>query len=144
MSESLQTGHYFIYNGDDLVGRSLHEDRSLLPKHIFNKTDDKEPQWTVEALPHGRYKLYAKGAPTGVEKNHVVAFLIDQAKAEEWNIKPVHGLKGEYEISSSLNAFWEVSEPGKHSPINVVGPRGGQDMIPNPRYIFRIVPAHHN
>ncbi|PFH45089.1 hypothetical protein AMATHDRAFT_10039 [Amanita thiersii Skay4041] len=141
MSESLQSGHYFIYHGNDLVGRDRREDRSLLPKHIFNKTDDKEPQWTIEALHDGRYKLYARGSPTGVEKGHVVAFLINQARAEEWHITPIRGLKGEYEISSGSKAFWEVSEPGKHSMIKAVPSTGRpeKETIPNPRFIFKIV-----
>lgn len=32
------------------LGRDLFEDRSLLPKRIFVRTDDRDPQWRIEVL----------------------------------------------------------------------------------------------
>jgi len=43
-------------------------------------------QWHLERLYNGRYKLSARGAPTGERNNLLFAFLMDRDKAEEWVI----------------------------------------------------------
>jgi hypothetical protein len=103
----LSTGQYHIRNQETFAGRNAREDASLLPKKVYCPTDDAEAQlvsdlysmaathsdlfnplqWTIEALPNGRYKLLARGSPT-VELNRLLyAVLIDVEKAEEWIIK---------------------------------------------------------
>ncbi len=46
----LRTGTYTIDQQGLALGRDLFEDRSLLPKRIFVRTDDRDPQWTIEVL----------------------------------------------------------------------------------------------
>jgi len=45
-------------------------------------------QWDVVRLDNGRYKLIARGAPTGEKNNLLYAFLVETEtdKAEEWVI----------------------------------------------------------
>jgi hypothetical protein len=105
---NLPTDQYYIRNGDSFAGRNRLEDKSLHPKKVFCPTDGGAElasnlrsigctacsyrveflQWGLEALANGRYKLKARGAPTGELNNHVYAFLgADSAeKAEEWVI----------------------------------------------------------
>ncbi|GAA1393202.1 hypothetical protein GCM10009639_25990 [Kitasatospora putterlickiae] len=127
---SLDSGLYTIRNGEDLVGRALYETLDLSPKAVFNKTDDPDALWVVEVLPNGRYKLYAKGAPTAVENNMpagpVVALLIQQQDAEEWELAAVDQAAGTYQVRSSLGSVWLVPEPGKHGPIETL-PVPGDD-----------------
>ncbi|MER6361985.1 I66 family serine proteinase inhibitor [Kitasatospora sp. NPDC001527] len=126
---SLESGLYTIHNGEDPVGRALHETRDLSPKAVFNRTDDPEAVWVVEALPNGRYKLYAKGAPTAVENSApagpVVALLIQQADAEEWELATVDRAGGTYRVVSSQGAVWLVTEPGEHGQIQTLPIPGG-------------------
>ncbi|PFH47694.1 hypothetical protein AMATHDRAFT_151492 [Amanita thiersii Skay4041] len=88
---ALRTGRYFIHNGTDLVGRNLREERFLRPKAICNKTNDAEPQWDIEVLRNGRYRMYAKGVPVGIQDGRVVALVLDIKEAEEWRIVQVPG-----------------------------------------------------
>jgi Peptidase inhibitor I66 len=104
---NLPTNWYYIRNGDSFAGRDRLEDKSLHPKKVFCPTDGSADlasnlrcigctacsyrveflQWGLEALANGRYKLKARGAPTGALNNHVYAFLVaDSVKAEEWVI----------------------------------------------------------
>ncbi|MFE0647521.1 I66 family serine proteinase inhibitor [Streptomyces sp. NPDC059534] len=46
----LRTGTYVIDQQGLALGRDLFEDRSLLPKRVFVRTDDRDPQWTIEVL----------------------------------------------------------------------------------------------
>jgi hypothetical protein len=43
-------------------------------------------QWRIERLENGRYKLYARGAPTAEIGRLLFALLIDVERAEEWII----------------------------------------------------------
>ncbi|MER7703743.1 I66 family serine proteinase inhibitor [Kitasatospora sp. NPDC097605] len=127
---SLDSGLYTIHNGEDPVGRALYETLDLSPKAVFNKTDDPDAVWVVEALPNGRHKLYAKGAPTAVEDNApagpVVALLIHQQDAEEWELAAVDEAAGTYRVRSSQGSVWLVPEPGKHGRIETL-PIPGDD-----------------
>jgi hypothetical protein len=102
----LSTGEYYIRNEGIFAGRNRHEDFSLNPKAIFCPTDDPKGQlvsnlysvvatrsdpfnllqWTIQALPNGRYKLLAGGNPTGERNKLLYALLIEEEKAEEWII----------------------------------------------------------
>ncbi|GJJ07984.1 hypothetical protein Clacol_002191 [Clathrus columnatus] len=55
----LRTGFYKIRSNNDLVGRALVEDKSLLPKPILNKTDNPHATWFVQNVGPYRYKLSA-------------------------------------------------------------------------------------
>ncbi|MFE5793041.1 hypothetical protein ACFQ8C_10760 [Streptomyces sp. NPDC056503] len=46
----LGTGTYVITQNGLALGRDLFEDRSLAPKPVVVRTDDREPHWTVEVL----------------------------------------------------------------------------------------------
>ncbi|MEV7375471.1 hypothetical protein AB0O51_31840 [Streptomyces sp. NPDC090301] len=46
----LRDGMYVIDQNGLALGRDLFEDRSLLPKRIFVRTDDRDPQWRIEVL----------------------------------------------------------------------------------------------
>ncbi|WP_435970424.1 hypothetical protein [Streptomyces sp. Qhu_M48] len=46
----LRDGTYVIDQNGLALGRDLFEDRSLLPKRVFVRTDDRDPQWTIEVL----------------------------------------------------------------------------------------------
>ncbi|MEV8586485.1 hypothetical protein [Streptomyces sp. NPDC051180] len=46
----LRTGTHVIDQHGLALGRDLFEDRSLLPKRVFVRTDDRDPQWTIEVL----------------------------------------------------------------------------------------------
>ncbi|WP_306327131.1 hypothetical protein [Streptomyces venezuelae] len=46
----LRDGTYVIDQNGLALGRDLFEDRSPLPKRVFVRTDDRDPQWTVEVL----------------------------------------------------------------------------------------------
>ncbi|MFD7959997.1 hypothetical protein ACFV5J_04215 [Streptomyces zaomyceticus] len=46
----LRDGSYVIDQNGLALGRDLFEDRSMLPKRVFVRTDDRDPQWTVEVL----------------------------------------------------------------------------------------------
>jgi hypothetical protein len=43
-------------------------------------------QWSLERLHNGRYKLSARGAPTGEKEKLLYALLIEKEKAVEWII----------------------------------------------------------
>jgi hypothetical protein len=54
-------------------------------------------QWHIERLENGRYKIYARGAPTAAIDGLLYALLVDEEKAEEWIItKPRNGEHGQY------------------------------------------------
>ncbi|MFF5917237.1 hypothetical protein ACFY8C_02650 [Streptomyces flavochromogenes] len=46
----LRDGTYVIDQNGLALGRDLFEDRSPLPKRIFVRTDDRDPQWRIEVL----------------------------------------------------------------------------------------------
>ncbi|WP_328944954.1 hypothetical protein OG259_29165 [Streptomyces sp. NBC_00250] len=46
----LKDGMYVIDQNGLALGRDLFEDRSLLPKRVFVRTDDRDPQWRIEVL----------------------------------------------------------------------------------------------
>ncbi|MFE5947701.1 hypothetical protein [Streptomyces sp. NPDC056480] len=46
----LRDGTYVIDQNGLALGRDLFEDRSLLPKRVFIRTDDRDPQWRIEVL----------------------------------------------------------------------------------------------
>ncbi|MCX5390359.1 hypothetical protein [Streptomyces sp. NBC_00094] len=46
----LHDGFYVIDQNGLALGRDLFEDRSLLPKPVFVRTDDRDPQWRIEIL----------------------------------------------------------------------------------------------
>ncbi|PFH46837.1 hypothetical protein AMATHDRAFT_50745 [Amanita thiersii Skay4041] len=144
---ALPTGYYTIHNLDKLVGRDLHEDHSLNPKHIWNDTTDKKAVFFIQKHESGSYKISSKGAPTGVSEDgrFVVAFFHPRDTVIYWDIKPVRGLKDTYEIFAQHH-FWYVPQPGKHCPIEVSPPWHGADeaTIPNPQYLFTIKPAPIN
>jgi hypothetical protein len=43
-------------------------------------------QWLIEALPNGRYRLRARGAPVGESEGLLFAFLVEQGEDTEWVI----------------------------------------------------------
>ncbi|KAJ3713036.1 hypothetical protein DFJ43DRAFT_49484 [Lentinula guzmanii] len=49
---SLETGRYTIKNGDNVVGRALAEDLSLLPKRIILAPSDSSSTWIIEKSKH--------------------------------------------------------------------------------------------
>ena len=105
-NKALPTGEYYIRNEGTFAGRNLREDKSLRPKKVYCPTDISEaqlvsnlysmaathsdlfnlPQWQLEALPNGRYKLLARGSATGELNKLLFAFLVDVERAEEWII----------------------------------------------------------
>jgi len=127
---TLKSGLYIIENRGKLVGRSLAEDHSLHPKTIFANTDGHNTKWRVEHLGDHKYKLFAIGSVTGVDKGVVVAFLLEEQqkeKAEKWIItaRP-HSGANLYSIETeSKHAGWVVVSEEK-SPVRVrpliVGP----------------------
>ncbi|MEU3693779.1 hypothetical protein [Streptomyces narbonensis] len=48
--DDLRDGVYVIDQNGFALGRDLFEDRSLLPKRVFVRTDDRDPQWRIEVL----------------------------------------------------------------------------------------------
>ncbi|MFH9721829.1 hypothetical protein ACH4M4_02520 [Streptomyces sp. NPDC017254] len=46
----LRDGTYVLDQNGLALGRDLFEDRSMFPKRVFVRTDDRDPQWTVEVL----------------------------------------------------------------------------------------------
>ncbi|MEF9882618.1 hypothetical protein [Streptomyces sp. P9-A4] len=46
----LRDGTYLIDRNGLALGRDLFEDRSLLPKRVFVRTDDREPFWRIEII----------------------------------------------------------------------------------------------
>ncbi|KQX53194.1 MULTISPECIES: hypothetical protein [unclassified Streptomyces] len=46
----LRDGTYLIDRNGLALGRDLFEDRSLLPKRVYVRTDDREPLWRIEVL----------------------------------------------------------------------------------------------
>ncbi|MFD3666000.1 hypothetical protein ACFWVF_36255 [Streptomyces sp. NPDC058659] len=48
--DDLRDGIYVIDQNGFALGRDLFEDRSLLPKRVFARTDDRDPQWRIEVL----------------------------------------------------------------------------------------------
>ncbi|WP_406057868.1 hypothetical protein OG462_14590 [Streptomyces sp. NBC_01077] len=46
----LRDGTYVIDQNGLALGRDLFEDRSLLPKRVYIRTDDRDPQWRIEVL----------------------------------------------------------------------------------------------
>ncbi|MFB7515372.1 hypothetical protein [Streptomyces sp. NPDC056144] len=48
--DDLDAGLYVIDQNGLPLGRDLFEDRSLLPKPVVLRTDEREPQWRVEIL----------------------------------------------------------------------------------------------
>ncbi|KIM41154.1 hypothetical protein M413DRAFT_11330 [Hebeloma cylindrosporum] len=82
----LPSDQYYIRNGESFAGRDHREDRSLLPKRVNCPTDGYLELWELEQLPNGRYRLKARGAPTGARNNLLFAFLIEVERAEEWII----------------------------------------------------------
>lgn len=57
-------------------------------------------QWELERLYNGRYKIKARGAPTGERNNLLYAYLIDAEEAEEWIItkREQHGSRALYTL----------------------------------------------
>ncbi|MFF8834833.1 hypothetical protein [Streptomyces sp. NPDC015130] len=48
--DGLRDGVYAIDQNGFALGRDLFEDRSLLPKRVYARTDDRDPQWRIEVL----------------------------------------------------------------------------------------------
>ncbi|MEU7068828.1 hypothetical protein AB0B30_01670 [Streptomyces narbonensis] len=48
--DELRDGFYVIDQNGFALGRDLFEDRSQLPKRVFVRTDDRDPQWRIEVL----------------------------------------------------------------------------------------------
>ena len=116
----LRSGQFYIRNEEKFAGRNLREDLSLNPKSVYCPTDLPEAplasnlysiaathsdlfnplQWTIEALPNGRYKLFISGAPTGEINKLLYALLIEPERAEEWIVTRAErhsdGHRGQY------------------------------------------------
>jgi len=135
MSDKLPSGQYFILNDKLFAGRNFREDKSIMPKRVFCPTDHDEPElWQIQALPNGRYKLLARGAPTGAKDRLLFAFLVpvgDQGP-EEWVIterKVDDSDRRLYTIeTANRNAGW-IAQDEEDSPNQIavrpliVGPR---------------------
>jgi Peptidase inhibitor I66 len=105
-TDLLPTDQYYIRNEQTFAGRNRREDFSLLPKRVYCPTDAAEaqlasnlysmaatnsnlfnhPQWKIEALRNGRYKVSARGAATGEINKRLYAILLPEPPAEEWII----------------------------------------------------------
>ncbi|KAJ3790416.1 serine protease inhibitor [Lentinula aff. detonsa] len=88
---SLETGRYTIKNGDNVVGRALAEDLSLLPKRIILAPSDRDSTWIIEKSKHNEneYLLISNGSPTTHIEDHIFALLVHQSQATKWTIKAV-------------------------------------------------------
>ncbi|MFF7456445.1 I66 family serine proteinase inhibitor [Kitasatospora sp. NPDC008115] len=121
---TLDSGLYRIRNAGQPVGRARTEVFDLSPKAVFARTDDEDAIWIAEALPGGRHRLYAKRAPTGVENNEpagpLVALLVQQEYAEEWELTPVDGTADGYEVRSRRGVVWLAPADGEHGRIEVL------------------------
>ncbi|MFF8772989.1 I66 family serine proteinase inhibitor [Kitasatospora sp. NPDC015120] len=121
---TLESGPYRIRNAGRPVGRARTETFDLAPKAVFAATDDENAVWIAEALPGGRHRLYAKRAPTGIGNNApagpLVALLVGQEHAEEWELTAVDGTAGGYEVRSRQGVVWLAPAEGVHGPVEVL------------------------
>ncbi|KIM41176.1 hypothetical protein M413DRAFT_11342 [Hebeloma cylindrosporum] len=120
----LPSDQYYIRNGELFAGRNHREDRSLLPKRVNCPTDGDLELWDLEQLPNGRYRLEARGSPTGARNNLLYAFLIDPSKAEEWIItkRKVDRNRSLYTIEKADKTAGWVKQTGTEGPQIAVLP----------------------
>ncbi|KAF8889005.1 hypothetical protein BD779DRAFT_1521487 [Infundibulicybe gibba] len=92
---------YFIKSrlNNAFVGRSLREDKSLLPKAIVSVDGPDSQAWSVEPVGGNQYILSIRGGRTAVSKGSVFAILLDSPEPEKWIIK--RQASGYYTIESS-------------------------------------------
>ncbi|MFB6894276.1 I66 family serine proteinase inhibitor [Kitasatospora sp. NPDC056327] len=139
---SLDSGLYRILNADRPVGRARVETLDLAPKAVFARTDDEDTVWVVEALPGGLHKLYAKGAPVAADGGRpagpLVALLVRQEHAGEWELSPVDGTKTGYEVRSREGLVWLAPAGGEHGQIEVLP---SLDSLDRTTFVFDRVDA---
>ncbi|KAF5344739.1 hypothetical protein D9758_015294 [Tetrapyrgos nigripes] len=136
-------GLYVIRSVNDrsLIGRRIHEDRSLNPKaivkHPENASNDRG-LWEVTSTPDpDRYILLNKSAHTTNVGDLVMAVLLQVPPPEEWVIEPApQSGPNRYRIlNSDKNAGWLAPEgpPDQHVAIRP----GNND---DPAFVFEILP----
>ncbi|KAF8586583.1 serine protease inhibitor [Ramaria rubella] len=138
MSDKLPTDQYYIRNENTFAARNMREDRSLNPKGVFCPSESDPELWQLQALPNGRYRLKARGAPTGIKNKLLYAFLLDESRAEEWIItkRKDEGSRALYTIeTASRNAGWTAQKGEVSSQIAVrpliIGPSDPPFFPPN-------------
>jgi hypothetical protein len=92
-SAGLESGRYIITSpglaDDEVIGRYVAEDRSLLPKRILTESKSLPPQvymWSVRSLPNGKFSLSTGGAEVKNINGRLFAILLDHG--DEWIINP--------------------------------------------------------
>ncbi|KAK6513552.1 hypothetical protein TWF281_005174 [Arthrobotrys megalospora] len=92
MNSSMENGIYVIFDhrGEGLnnppIGRYPVEDLSLSPKPIFSLPSNmgfEFPKWVIEKRDKG-CRLKAFGAPVGIHKNQLCAYLLNEREIEDW------------------------------------------------------------
>ncbi|ESK88374.1 hypothetical protein Moror_14760 [Moniliophthora roreri MCA 2997] len=144
---SLESGPYTIRNGGRAIGRAQREDRSLRPKGVFVLPPDVEPPvFDIEKLDSGNYTIKAKGAPTTQINNLVFALLIEEERAEKWQIVhiPQHG-RHKYIIQANdqVNGWVAPEDPEQQilSRPLIIFPSEPPQYPPNE--IFEIIPVYN-
>ena len=116
----MENGIYVIFDhrGEGLnnppIGRYPVEDLSLQPKPVYSLPSNQGfefPKWVIEKRDKGCH-LKAFGAPVGIHKNQLCAFLLDQPEIEEWVItpRPEHGKNIATVERSDRSAGWYVED----------------------------------
>lgn len=129
--DDLSNGVYIITSPvlDDgwVIGRGL-EDLSLLPKRIktISLQDPRtQPQWYVERLPNGKYRLRSARDAVGPIDRLLFAILLPEPPAGEWVItfRPNHNA---YTIEESNTGRGWIASPEEGAQVRVdnliVGP----------------------
>ncbi|GJJ07988.1 hypothetical protein Clacol_002195 [Clathrus columnatus] len=123
---SLKSGYYTLRIGNNLVGRSFKtEDYSLLPKPIYNATDDVESTWQIESLPGGLYRLRNFDAPIATIEGRLEAIVspdVDEnEKKFQWMITPEshNGEETLYNITTPSGDAWYIMSD-KFSPAQIL------------------------
>ncbi|KDQ08447.1 hypothetical protein BOTBODRAFT_179805 [Botryobasidium botryosum FD-172 SS1] len=135
---SLGNGTYLIQskaNGAP-IGRHPVEDKSLIPKEVFalpqnaiNIMDGRQPEWTLQKLEGGKYRLTIGNTSTGVVNGGVRGIFFDHSEAAEWSVESVGNEL--YEVSFD-GKFWTLASDSAddfRGPKVLVGEKQGDASL---------------
>ncbi|PFH48173.1 hypothetical protein AMATHDRAFT_49741 [Amanita thiersii Skay4041] len=137
----LETGLYYIENGNDTVGifYELGSDTARPPIPVFNKAD--RGAWNIVHLQNGRYKICMNGRCSEDLNSGIVL----GEGGWDWAIRPMHN-EHMYMFIESIEAGtlgpprgWTVPKPSEICQVEL---REYPDIGPSKPQIFRITPAN--
>ncbi|KAF9523925.1 hypothetical protein CPB83DRAFT_774718 [Crepidotus variabilis] len=141
------TGHYIVksVSAKKFIGRSPHEDRSLLPKRVMVLPEDIQAPLLVFNNSGKETQISTGGAPTAVIDGKLFSILLEVPPGEKWTVEavPQSGPNRYIVVTQDKSAGWVLNDNEPETQITVrplvIGPSDPPFYPDN--QVWEIVPA---